>query len=149
MNYFRILSITLSMALILAAYSWSRPGNSLCWIAETDTLKQVQFSPYYWHINRLLYSEIEALNVVESPNQPGQRVLEVVTPRLRLVYGFADSSWIDDLDTFQAEITGLIERRDGYSCRITTATALFAAACGIFIISLLLLLIHAFRRNRP
>lgn len=146
MNNYRTIILVLIAALIVAAYCWTRPGTSLCWIAEAKTIQQIQFSPYYWHYNRILYSEKEALNIIPSPDNPEQSTLELVTPRMNLIYAFADSSWIDDLDAFHMEINAVFQQQRRYSCRIRAATGWFMVASLVIVSGLFLLLISAFRR---
>lgn len=132
---------------MVTAYCWTRPGTSLCWIAEEKTVQQIQFSPYYWHSNRFLYSDNKALNIIALPDNAEYSTLELVTPRMNLIYAFADSSWIDDLNSFQAEINAVFEQQRRFSCRIRSATGWFITASLIMIGSLVLLLIAAFRRK--
>ncbi len=145
MSDYRIVILVFITGLMVAAYCWTRPGTSLCWIAEEKTVRQIQFSPYYWHSNRFLYSEYEALNIIELPDNPEHSTLELITPRMNLIYAFADSSWIDDLDNFQTEINAVFQQQRRFSCRIRAATGWFMAASLIMIGSLVLLLIAAFR----
>ncbi len=134
--------LLLLSAVIVAGYSWSRPGTSLCWVGEEHTLLQIQFSPYYLHRNRVLYTEIKTLELVNVPNSPEHLAIELATPRLNLIYAFASSDWVKDLPEFLAEIQQIVLQKSGVSCRFTWATLCFSAA---LLISLLCAVMLIFR----
>ncbi len=142
----RLYLFLLLCALILAGYCWTRPGTSLCWAGEQHTLLQVQFSPYYWHRNRVLYEDITAFNLIESPDHPGHQALELVTPRFKLIYGFAASDWVTDLPEFHAEVQNIIINQSGISCRFRWATLGFISALLVGLVCSVLLMVTFLKR---
>lgn len=134
------------VAALLAVTAFYRSGNSLCWITESETVRQIQFAPYYWHGNKLRAAQIERVDVVPMPGNSDRRALRVASARMNLVYEFAHDGWIGDIEAFADEVTAVVAGERRFACRIRAWTWVFAAAVALAIVSALVLAGMAGRR---
>lgn len=141
-----LLAFVFIVAALLAVTGFYRSGNSLCWIAESESVRQIQFAPYYWHGNELRAAQIESVDAVPVPGNSDRRALRVSSARMELVYEFAHDGWIGDIEAFAAEVTAVAAGERRFACRIRAWTWVFAAALMLAIASVLILAGMAGRR---
>ena len=129
------ISIIYSIALfgvIVGSYGWLQPGTSLCFINGRDVVSQIQFSPRYWHRNQIQHAGVSSVDLVPNPSRPGEQTLRISGGRMELIYGFVNSSWVNDIEKFQQEVAAVVEGQRRFACRLRHS--LWMLAVGILIV---------------
>lgn len=141
------LIITSLLCLLLTLYFGTRQASSLCFIAEQEAALQVQFSPYYFHQNRLPYADVTSIVQIQHPNRPELSTLKLSTPRMNLIYGFVDSSWAD-ISAFESNINEVFNQQRSFSCRLHPTFWAFLLCATLSVLSLIVTIRALFRRSQ-